>query len=94
VNAEISFEDLQNLLRRVASLDQYLTVAEAADYIRCRKAEIYRRIKGGFPAYNPMPGKLLLRKRDLDALVREHRYDPDKSSVHASAHAASAAARA
>lgn len=79
--ANISFAELQSLLRRVAAIDQYLTVGEAAEYLRCRRAAIYEKIKTGFPAFTPTPGKILLRKRDLDALVKAHPYDP-LAAVH------------
>ena len=70
--------ELATLLRRAFSMDQYLTVAEAAEYARCHKTTVYGWINSGLiAAYAPRGAKTIVKKADIDGLVRRSRIDPD-----------------
>ncbi len=81
---ELTEGEIAKMLRRAFSMDQYLTIAEAAEYTRVGKIAVYRWIKDGkIPAFAPTPGKMVVRKADLDGLVRRTRVDPeDGINVH------------
>ena len=72
--------ELANLIRRLATgRDEYMTVREAADYMRQRVATIRRWIRERLlVASMPTPGKILVRKKDLDGIFRRSRVDPDE----------------
>ena len=56
--------------------DELLRVGEAAAALRCSRSSVYRRIDGGtLPAYRlgREHGPLLIRSRDLEALLRPAR---------------------
>jgi excisionase family DNA binding protein len=62
-----------------SGVSPYLTVDEAADYLRCPKKRIYS-IKADIPHLRE--GKrILFRRSDLDAFLDENRYEPNGSEA-------------
>ena len=88
--------ELADLIRRLTRCEGWLTVREAAEYVRTQKGTVYGWIKSGqLPAYAPVEGRMIVRLKDLDGLCRKHLIFPgeDRESPHAAAAAAAVAAR-
>lgn len=75
-------DELADLIRRLAKeRDEYMTVREAADYMRQTIATIHGWIRSGrLMAAAPTAGKHLVRKKDLDAIWRRAVVDPDEQT--------------
>lgn len=50
-------------------MDVYLTVKEAAEYLRCAEVTVRRYMKQGMKHYRRGPRVILLRQEDLDEFV-------------------------
>lgn len=70
----------------VLGKQKYLTVAEAAAYLRTRRENIYRLIgEGRVPAFEPPFGKRLLPRAALDAYLKHYRVKADTPCKHRTA---------
>ena len=75
-------DELADLIRRLHKQDGWLTVKEAAAYLRTSIQTVYGWVKEGrVPAYAPVKGTRLLRRSDLDALCRRSHVDPEEMTL-------------
>jgi excisionase family DNA binding protein len=59
-----------------ASPDDYLTVKEAARFLKCSKSFLdKRRCSGGGPSFTRAGRKILYRRVDLEAWTRQNRFE-------------------
>lgn len=74
--AELSDADLDLLAERLAPrlavpvADQWLTVTEAAEYLRCPKSRLYSLVSARRVPFSKDGSRTLFRRSELDAWVR------------------------
>jgi excisionase family DNA binding protein len=76
-------DELADMIRRLTASDGWMTVKEAAAWARVARATVADWIsRGKLPSYAPGGGKRLVRRSDVDRLIRRSHVLPGECTVH------------